>query len=178
MSPTPPLRTVFATPQGSAGGRFTRAIQRSATSEQPRRPACRWRSRNGSAPLARRSSRSTLLGRLADQQRHERVIGGCEARSRTEARDRKPLDDFVTDWTVGGPMFVDRVRLARARPRRRAGAEASAGHDRRQPQDDLAQSSWFRRCSRTRSSRTGSGSLQNRHLTELDGTRRPPKRGC
>jgi hypothetical protein len=31
---------------------------------------------------------------------------------------RKTLDDFVTDWTAGGPMFEERVRLAQERERR------------------------------------------------------------
>jgi integrase len=33
---------------------------------------------------------------------------------------RKTLDDFVTDWAQGGPMFTDRVRLAQDRERARA----------------------------------------------------------
>lgn len=33
---------------------------------------------------------------------------------------RKTLDDFVTDWSAGGPMFVERVRLAQERERVRA----------------------------------------------------------
>ena len=36
---------------------------------------------------------------------------------------RKALDDFVTDWAAGGPMFKDRVRLAQARERARATEE-------------------------------------------------------
>jgi integrase len=33
---------------------------------------------------------------------------------------RKALDDFVTDWAAGGPMFEHRVRLAQERERARA----------------------------------------------------------
>jgi integrase len=36
---------------------------------------------------------------------------------------RKTLDDFVTDWSAGGPMFEERVRLAQERERARADAE-------------------------------------------------------
>jgi integrase len=37
--------------------------------------------------------------------------------------NRKSLDDFVTDWSQGGPMFEDRVRLAQERERARAAEE-------------------------------------------------------
>jgi integrase len=36
---------------------------------------------------------------------------------------RKMLDDFVTDWTIGGSMFTERVRLAQERERERATRE-------------------------------------------------------
>ena len=39
---------------------------------------------------------------------------------------RKTLDDFVTDWTAGGPMFAERVRLAQERERARAAEDGRA----------------------------------------------------
>lgn len=47
------------------------------------------------------------------------TLGHVELRRVT----RKTLDDFVTDWSAGGPMFVERVRLAQERERVRAVAQ-------------------------------------------------------
>jgi hypothetical protein len=44
------------------------------------------------------------------------TLGRLELRRVT----RKTLDDFVTDWARGGPMFKERVRLAQERERARA----------------------------------------------------------
>lgn len=47
------------------------------------------------------------------------TLGGLELRR----VNRKTLDDFITDWAQGGPMFVERVRLAQERERARAAEE-------------------------------------------------------
>lgn len=47
------------------------------------------------------------------------TLGHLELRRVT----RKTLDDFVTDWHAGGPMFKERVRLAQERERVRAAEE-------------------------------------------------------